>query len=432
MNNYNNNYNRNKKPYNNNNQSKNNNNYSGKRNKGNNRVNFETPIPYNTQLDATKLEITKVYDSTNTYSIKLPIFDGKGGLETFLHVLNKYLKATRYELDFFTADDYHYDLLIPGFAKVLENEAYSFFQNEAAELPDNDKATWDKCIQQMKISFGGGTLARDHILDYLKTPECIKKRSSTVEDHTRRIMRIINIANEVQGTIPKIDNRQALTIIKNTMPRLWQANFSVSGLTIESCSLQELINYFAQQKRTTDFTDFYSNNRFRSSSNSSFRKRHFNSSSSNQNNSNNNNNNNDKRFKSNNNDDPNASCPIHPNGNHKWGQCFHNARRNANNTTNPRNTRFTQHNNSAWRAPNNSTNSSNRDQHFIQQQQSPPFHSQNSQSSTIPSQVPYPQEHHAYESIGPVGPPPNTNRNNHANNNHCGWSNYDANGTWLG
>ena len=88
-------------------------------------------------------------------------------------------------------------------------------------------------------------------------------------------MRIINIANEVQGNIPAINSKQALTYIKDTMPKSWQANFSVFGITIELCSEQELINYFAQQKRTTDFTDFYSNNRFQSFPSSSRYKKHF-------------------------------------------------------------------------------------------------------------------------------------------------------------
>ena len=107
----------------------------------------------------------------------------------------------------------------------------------------------------MKISFGGGNQARDHIIDYLQTNKCMKRKSSTVKDHVHWINHIIQVANQVQGTINPINQQQALKIIKNTMPRNWQANFSISGLSIKTCTQQDLINYFAQQKRTADYTD---------------------------------------------------------------------------------------------------------------------------------------------------------------------------------
>ena len=417
--------------YNNYNNKFNNNNGNNNKKFKRNRVYYETPVPYVSKLDETKLELVKVYDENNEYSVKLPIFNGKGGIETFLHVLTKFLKAAQDDLEFYTTHDYRYPVLISRFAKVLENEAYSFYQTQRESILHDNKDGWMQCITQMKISFGGGTLARDHIAEYLKTTECTKKKSSTVEDHVRRIKRIINIANEVQGTIPQIDHKQALTYIKDTMPRAWQANFSVSGISIESCSEQELINYFAQQKRTTDFTDFYSNNRSRSFPSSSRYKKRFDQSRSQ--------NDNNKRTKSNN-DDPEATCPIHPNGKHTWGQCFHNARRNnQGNTRNQNNQRsygnnnsrppkFVQHSNSAWRAPNNSNFSNTKDNHFIQDSSS---YSQVSQLSPNNQSHPNTYEHHAYDLIGPTDP--NTNGNNHADNNHhCGWSSSDANGTWLG
>ena len=92
-----------------------------------------------------------------------------------------------------------------------------------------------------------GTLAHYHILHDLKTVECTERKSSTVEDHIRHTQRMIAITNNVQGIVSTIDHQQAFSFVKDTLPRKWKTNISVSGLSIETCSIQDFITFFAQE-----------------------------------------------------------------------------------------------------------------------------------------------------------------------------------------
>ena len=110
----------NSKQQSNNYNNKSNNNNGNRKFKRSNHMFYETPIPYVSKLDETKLELIKAYDEHNEYSVKLPIFNGKGGIKTFLHVLTKFLKAAQDDLELYAAHNYRYLLLISRFAKVLE------------------------------------------------------------------------------------------------------------------------------------------------------------------------------------------------------------------------------------------------------------------------------------------------------------------------
>ena len=87
-----------------------------------------------------------MHGQRNACRVKLPVFNGKGGIETLLHVLSRLLRAAKDDLDFYSAGDYQYPIIIRTFAKVLENEAYACYQDAIDSLETHDKECWERVL----------------------------------------------------------------------------------------------------------------------------------------------------------------------------------------------------------------------------------------------------------------------------------------------
>lgn len=387
-----------------------------------------TPVQYKSVLNLAELSYVKVsqdFDDGTTKTAKLPVFDGiRGGLEALFYVISRFERTAIDEL-YMSTDPANtipdYPLHFIKFKQVLDQQALHFWTNHVLQRYPNTgshtAANWTNAKNMLKKSFAGGDQARDYIIDYLATDSCRKPVRTSIEDHVRRIIQLIDYANDSQGNGPLIQSTyQYNKIIMNTFPKTWQRNWDNSGQSLAQATVDDIILYFSRQKIAADqdFSAQQGRGKRKGFGRSRNNKATFNDpnvrTSS------------DKRQKTGGqkyypNDSP---CPIHLHGTHSWGDCRDNKKspnfvplssnrrpafqnQNQNQSTyqsagrgrgsGTSNTSTWQNRNQANQRPRGTFT---RDQHYQDCQS----HSTNTQSTlTPPSEIH--GEQHAYDSIGP-------------------------------
>jgi len=124
-------------------------------------------------------------------------------LEGLVYIVDRFKDACK-ELELIEGEE-----MFQGFAKILQGQAYSFWYDEVLKkFPEEEQTqeNFQDAIDMMKISFGGGTLARNHILQYIQTNDCKKPHKTTVEEHVRRITTLVSLANQSAGKDAKMLN----------------------------------------------------------------------------------------------------------------------------------------------------------------------------------------------------------------------------------
>jgi hypothetical protein len=187
----------------------------------------------------------------------------------------------------------------------------------------------------MKIAFGGGERARDHIIEYMKSDSCKKPRKITVRDHSRRMQALMKLANEAEGTESQLNEAKFNKILLNSFPNEWKTAFIVGGGNISTMSTEDLINHFSEVKIEYDNKDikrrqgsmrnnylnsgrgrgrgFY-NPRYQGNNRYGRGRGHMNR------------NFNRGRGRGGQGPNPEIKCPLHPFSNHTWKKCFENQR----------------------------------------------------------------------------------------------------------
>ena len=292
-----------------------------------------TPVQYVSELKSLEMPRVKIVlhgEDDTTYSAKLPVFNGSGGLEAFFYVYHRFQRAAIDELGMVEDDEDtpDYPLFFKKFRMVLDEQALTYWDDTVlAEYPharNHDEDAWNDAIDMMKRSFAGGSKAREQIIDYISTTNCRKPVNISVEQHVRRILQLINYANESNGDGPRIDSDyQKNKLLLQSFPLKWQRNWNISGNDLADTSVEELINYFAQQKVSAD-EEFHSkrgNKRRQKGGKGGGYKS--NAAAANRNTQDDNPQPSsskrtkfgDKYYSS------DKKCPIHLHGSHKWGDC---------------------------------------------------------------------------------------------------------------
>jgi hypothetical protein len=212
-----------------------------------------TPVKYKSTLKVNELEKVKLeqsFDDGSKVKAEVPLFTGQQGLEGLIYIVDRFKEACK-RLQWTEGIE-----MFEEFPKVLQGQAYTYWMNEIlTTFPDEDDQTpetFQEAIDMLKISFGGGTLARNHILQYIQTNECKKPRKSTVEEHVRRITTLVSLANQSAGTDAVVTNVKLNELLLSTMPNQWQQNFKLSGHTIADMTTDKFITYFSEVKDVYD------------------------------------------------------------------------------------------------------------------------------------------------------------------------------------
>jgi hypothetical protein len=202
------------------------------------------PVKYKSTFKISELEKVKLeqsFDDGSKVKTEVPLFTGQQGLEGLVYIVDRFKDACKI-LDWTEGNE-----MFEGFAKVLQGQAYTYWVDEVlVAFPTEDDQmleAFQEAIDMLKVSFSGGTLARNHILQYIQSNDCKKPHKATVEEHVRRITTLVSLANQSVGTDAQVMKVKLNELLLSTMPNKWQQNFKLSGHTISDMMTDKFITY---------------------------------------------------------------------------------------------------------------------------------------------------------------------------------------------
>ena len=219
-----------------------------------------TPIRYSSTFkhtDLQEIKLSQIFDDDTTLKYTAHKYTGSEGIEAIIHCNTRFQRAAT-KLRWNGPEKFeHYD-------EIIEDDALDYWDNQILpdypNVIDQTLANFETALAAMVSNFCGGSKTRDHIIAYLESPECRKPKKTVVNQHIMRLQKIISVANSVEGTEDEIDDRKTRKIIFKSMPLVWQRNWSNAGKEIATCTIDEMKDYFNQQKIIMD-SEVYQNNR---------------------------------------------------------------------------------------------------------------------------------------------------------------------------
>jgi hypothetical protein len=296
----------------------------------------ESPVKYESTLKISEMStyaIKRYNEEGDKIEKDCLIFTGSEGLEGFVHVYQRFNNACYV----FKIDDVFEKIEL--FEKILEDDALMYW-NTQIRSDFNDHVTeeiFNAAVRKMKIAFGGGEKARDHIIEYMKSDSCRKPKKATIRDHSRRMQALMKLANEAEGTESQLNEAKFNKILLNSFPSEWKTAFIIGGGNVSNMNTEELINHFSEVKIEYDNKESKNkrqtwsergnnrnfgrgnrqyNQQFRRNFRNNGRGRGFI----------NGRNPGRGRGRGGRNLNPEMQCPLHPFSNHQWKNCFENQR----------------------------------------------------------------------------------------------------------
>jgi hypothetical protein len=207
----------------------------------------ESPVKYESTLKISEMSTytIKRYNEDNDKIEKdCLIFTGNEGLEGFVHVYQRFNNAC----SVFNVEDVFEKTEL--FEKVPEVDALLYWNTQIRSDFDEhmSEEAFQSALRKMKVAFGGGEKARDHIIEYMKSDSCRKPKKSTVRDHSRRMQALMKLANEAEGTESLLNEAKFNKILLNSFPNEWKTAFIIGGGNISNMTTEDLINHFSEVK----------------------------------------------------------------------------------------------------------------------------------------------------------------------------------------
>jgi hypothetical protein len=269
-----------------------------------------TPVKYDGKIKPKDFATIKLEQAFNDKSIvkrTVPMFSGEagpeGGIEAMYHVKEAYEHACK-ALAWNTSEE-----KFNNFNEVVYSLALYYWTNTielAFSNPGPD--IWEKAWKLMAVRFStGGKHSKDQLLEYLKSDACRKQIKTSVNEHIARILRMIHIADQLEGDENRpVTTTQTKSIIIKSMPSSWRNNLKSSNAAYMDMDINDLQDYFNLQKEISDNSngrDVTKNHRATANGKkgSKFSK-----------------------GKANEDYEPSQQCRKHPQHKHTWAQCFQN------------------------------------------------------------------------------------------------------------
>lgn len=177
---------------------------------------------------------------------KCPIFTGAEGVEGLLYVWTRFERAAQY-LQYDTGLEL-FDNWILCLAATAENQ----WDTLTELIPENERTgvRFQQEINAFVLQYCDSN-ARDTVIDYLGSSECVKKHDEDVRTHGERIRTICRLANELPGNVPLLDDDAKKKILFKTYPEDWQLNFE-SARNYATSSEQDIMAFMAIEKAKAD------------------------------------------------------------------------------------------------------------------------------------------------------------------------------------
>ena len=241
-------------------------------------------------------------------SKKVPVFTASAGVEGLFHVIDQFNKAAG-RLDFDAEDKWD------QWEDVLDTTAQTKWANQIRGLTNAQKtnARFTREVTTFVNTYAGSDEARDILLDYIKSTECIKPRKEDCQVHASRIETLCLYANRLEGTRQELNADEIKQAVFSTFPKTWRNDYK-KNRNLHNDSIGDIIEYMNLCKGIADDQMDSSGKNKKRKTEDGERIRGGNSSK------NEGNRNTNKKVRVEDKD----ICPVH--GGHKWGECSLNPR----------------------------------------------------------------------------------------------------------
>lgn len=277
-------------------------------------------IQYESKLNLDEMPTTKLekLGNDNVHRKRsVPVFSAKYGVEGLFHVIDKFEKAAA-KLQFLVADYWN------EFDEVLDSTAENKWANLIAPIVPNQRtmARFNTILQEFVTHYSGSAEPRDVMKEYLESGECRKPRKVNPDDHAARIETLCKFANRLPGNEPEYTPSTIKKTVFHSFPEKWQQEYLKSGRSFVTDNHEQIVEYMnllkgiadaeeSKTKKKMDKKDKAERDVTSNGNRKKFQKK----------------NNGGRGGRENSNrPDPDSTCPVHVNGNHKWKECSLNPR----------------------------------------------------------------------------------------------------------
>ena len=207
------------------------------------------------------------------------------------------------------------------FDRTISLVLQATWDNVLAEVANRDEAAFDEVLK-LFIAANCSTGDRYDVVQQIRRPT--KPRAQLVQSFFYRLREINSYVSWLPGVEPPLNDAQLKQSLFNGMPQKWRDRFEALGSLIENKTIQELVRYFRQQESNARRKQLENEQAQRKESKSK-RRRNANGSPKEKNTDGTKGRIPKKEKKQSKRISDDASCPIHPESKHTWGECFANA-----------------------------------------------------------------------------------------------------------
>lgn len=202
-------------------------------------------ILYKSIFDPNKLkinDITTYYDNGSKRKEKCVILTGEGGVEELFYVRDEYDHVC-HTLEIVDQE------LFETWTKVLVHNARNKWisLNPTTHYPQTT-AGFNNCFDDFVRNYITDEGAKEVIITYLNSSECVMKHNGTIEKHQSRIENMMNYADRLPGIGGILTDDAKKAIISHTFPKEWRSSFRKSMQTIQNTALPDIIQFMKQQQ----------------------------------------------------------------------------------------------------------------------------------------------------------------------------------------
>ena len=162
------------------------------------------------EMETVKLKQT--YEGGSTSTRRNPIFSGSEGVEGLLFVKERF-DQTCTALEFSTGEE-----LFDNFEQVISDTAEARWNNNVAEIPDDDR-TADRFDEEFAAYLQRYTTnrGRDYMKAYLNSKDVTKDHDAECDDHAERLLTLIRFTNQMPGDCRLLDDADKKDIVFNSL-----------------------------------------------------------------------------------------------------------------------------------------------------------------------------------------------------------------------
>ena len=250
----------------------------------------------------------------------VPVFKSTDGVETLFYVFDEFDKAAT-RIGLAVGNKW------TQFKDIPDSVALTKWKNQIRAIAANQRTANRFKAERKKFvnHFLGHPTPRDVLIEYIRNnKDCQKPRSATCGDHANRIEALCRFANRLTGDEAELNDTQIRKYVFDSFPDLWRKEYHANRFDLETDGIPGIVKHMDNMKLRYDDQEHKAKKR-RTDDDDTPRLRGGGQKNGGRGKGRGNGGGNSKNNKKRGVDDDDK-CPIHTNGNHKWGECTLNPR----------------------------------------------------------------------------------------------------------